>query len=138
MSGSWYRFASEVAARVALPRSLRKLPSGDKLGGCAVEFFARSARDRPQDPPCLHCLEKLRSSTIGFAQGVGIGGGYSTMPLAIQLAHAGRKASSQAPWEGGQLIPEDQGGWQTVAPSAVPHGPTEPPPTLLDEAGLFT
>lgn len=61
---------------------------------------------------------------------------YAAMPLAIQLAHAGRKASSQAPWDGGQLIPEGQGGWQTVAPSAVPHDPKEPPPVALDEVDL--
>src|SRR3712207_1628831 len=39
---------------------------------------------------------------------------------AIQLAHAGRKASTRRPWEGrGAVAPED-GGWQVVAPSAVP------------------
>lgn len=61
---------------------------------------------------------------------------YSTMPLGIQLAHAGRKASSAAPWDGGALIPAQAGGWQTVAPSAIPHLPDEPPPVALDEAGL--
>lgn len=61
---------------------------------------------------------------------------YSAMPIAIQLAHAGRKASSAVPWEGGQLIPPDQGGWQTVAPSALPHAPGEAPPLALDKAGM--
>ncbi len=62
---------------------------------------------------------------------------YSEMPIGIQLAHAGRKASSAAPWDGGTLIrPGDPGGWQTVAPSAVPHGADEPPPQALDEDGL--
>jgi 2,4-dienoyl-CoA reductase-like NADH-dependent reductase (Old Yellow Enzyme family) len=37
----------------------------------------------------------------------------------IQIAHAGRKASSQVPWEGGKPIPLDQGGWTPVAPSAL-------------------
>jgi 2,4-dienoyl-CoA reductase-like NADH-dependent reductase (Old Yellow Enzyme family) len=58
------------------------------------------------------------------------------MPVAIQLAHAGRKASSHAPWNGGQLIPAAQGGWTPQAPSAIPHLPGEPPPAALDEAGL--
>jgi 2,4-dienoyl-CoA reductase-like NADH-dependent reductase (Old Yellow Enzyme family) len=40
----------------------------------------------------------------------------------IQLAHAGRKASAARPWEGGGHLPEDRGGWQTVAPSAVAFG----------------
>jgi 2,4-dienoyl-CoA reductase-like NADH-dependent reductase (Old Yellow Enzyme family) len=62
--------------------------------------------------------------------------GYSPMPIAIQLAHAGRKASSQVPWDGGQLIAPGAGGWQTVAPSAVAHGEGEAPPLALDLAGL--
>ena len=61
---------------------------------------------------------------------------HSRMPIAIQLAHAGRKASSQAPWDGGQLIAPDQGGWQTEAPSALPHGVDELPPDALDQSGL--
>src|SRR3978361_2157568 len=46
---------------------------------------------------------------------------HSTPAGAMQLAHAGRKASSARPWDGGQLIPQSDGGWQTVAPSALPH-----------------
>jgi 2,4-dienoyl-CoA reductase-like NADH-dependent reductase (Old Yellow Enzyme family) len=40
----------------------------------------------------------------------------------IQLAHAGRKASSAAPWEGGDFVDESAGGWQPIAPSAVAFG----------------
>lgn len=61
---------------------------------------------------------------------------HSAMPLAIQLGHAGRKASSHTPWDGGQLIAADQGGWATVAPSALAHGAGEAPPLALDAAGL--
>ncbi|OGB00070.1 MAG: oxidoreductase [Burkholderiales bacterium RIFCSPHIGHO2_12_FULL_69_20] len=61
---------------------------------------------------------------------------YSPMPLAIQLSHAGRKASSHAPWDGGQLIALTEGGWPTLAPSALPHAEGETPPEALDEAGL--
>ena len=61
---------------------------------------------------------------------------YSPIPIAIQLGHAGRKASSQRPWEGGQLIPPQHGGWETVAPSAVPQLAGERPPRALDAAGL--
>ncbi|MDB4967475.1 MAG: dehydrogenase [Myxococcales bacterium] len=41
----------------------------------------------------------------------------------IQLAHAGRKASTSRPWEGDRPLADDEGGWQTVAPSAVPFAP---------------
>jgi 2,4-dienoyl-CoA reductase-like NADH-dependent reductase (Old Yellow Enzyme family) len=53
------------------------------------------------------------------------------VPVCIQLAHAGRKASSAAPWEGGQLLDAAHGGWSTQGPSAVPHLPQETPPKEL-------
>jgi 2,4-dienoyl-CoA reductase-like NADH-dependent reductase (Old Yellow Enzyme family) len=61
---------------------------------------------------------------------------HSTAAVAMQLAHAGRKASSARPWEGGQLIAEEQDGWRPVAPSAVPHKEGEAAPVALDAAGL--
>lgn len=57
---------------------------------------------------------------------------YSPIAVAVQLAHAGRKGSSQSPWDGGAQIRSDQPlGWKTVAPSAVPHGKDEEPPAML-------
>ncbi len=61
---------------------------------------------------------------------------HSTIAVAMQLAHAGRKGSSHTPWDGGQLIPPSGGGWQTVAPSAVPQKEGEAAPTALDAAGM--
>jgi 2,4-dienoyl-CoA reductase-like NADH-dependent reductase (Old Yellow Enzyme family) len=61
---------------------------------------------------------------------------HSKAAIAVHLAHAGRKGSSHTPWDGGQQIPASQGGWQTVAPSALPHKEGETAPTALDEAGL--
>lgn len=61
---------------------------------------------------------------------------HSAMPIAIQLSHAGRKASSRTPWEGGQLIAPEDGGWETLAPSAIPHLSHEAPPHALDASGL--
>jgi len=61
---------------------------------------------------------------------------YSPIKLGIQLAHAGRKAASRAPWDGGDQLPPAEGGWVTCAPSAVPHLEGELPPEALDEAGL--
>lgn len=54
----------------------------------------------------------------------------------IQLAHAGRKASHSSPWTGGKVVPAEEGGWQTVAPSAVPFAEGEPSPEALDKAGI--
>ncbi|SEB01792.1 NADH:flavin oxidoreductase/NADH oxidase [Paraburkholderia sartisoli] len=61
---------------------------------------------------------------------------HSHVPVAMQLSHAGRKASSHVPWAGGQLIPVAGGGWLPHAPSALPHKAGEAPPLALDNAGL--
>jgi 2,4-dienoyl-CoA reductase-like NADH-dependent reductase (Old Yellow Enzyme family) len=55
----------------------------------------------------------------------------------IQLAHAGRKASTAPPWEGGAAVPPERGGWRPVAPSAEPFGPDSMVPDALDRDGLF-
>ena len=54
----------------------------------------------------------------------------------IQLAHAGRKASTLSPWKGEGAVPENQGGWQVLAPSAVPFADNYPKPEALDAAGI--
>jgi NADPH2 dehydrogenase len=46
-----------------------------------------------------------------------------TAKLGIQLAHAGRKASAQLPWQGGQALAAGADPWPTIAPSAIPFGP---------------
>ena len=62
---------------------------------------------------------------------------FSNIPVAIQLAHAGRKASTAKPWDGGgQIALGDANGWQTLAPSAIPFLDTENAPLALDDAGL--
>lgn len=59
-----------------------------------------------------------------------------TTPVFIQLAHAGRKASSATPWHGGQLLRVDQGGWEALAPSAIPQLEGERLPHELSQAEL--
>lgn len=62
---------------------------------------------------------------------------WSDMPIAIQLAHAGRKASTDLPWKDGkQIAPDCEHGWQTEAPSAMPFREGENPPVVLDAEGL--
>ena len=46
----------------------------------------------------------------------------SKNPIGVQLGHAGRKASSQVPWEGREWLREDQSPWRTVAPSPIAYG----------------
>ncbi|HEY9142808.1 MAG TPA: NADH:flavin oxidoreductase/NADH oxidase [Arenimonas sp.] len=57
---------------------------------------------------------------------------WSKMPIAIQLAHAGRKASTDLPWcGGGQLAPGHAHGWQTVSPSALPFRDGDQAPSAM-------
>jgi 2,4-dienoyl-CoA reductase-like NADH-dependent reductase (Old Yellow Enzyme family) len=62
---------------------------------------------------------------------------WSDMPIALQLGHAGRKASTEVPWKGGKQIPPDHpNGWQTAEPSAISHDDGEVAPVALDQEGL--
>jgi len=54
----------------------------------------------------------------------------------IQLAHAGRKGSCATPWNGNQKLEETNGGWNTVAPSAVSFLSNEKAPIALDKIGI--
>ncbi len=74
-------------------------------------------------------IEKLKQIT-GFLDSHGAIAG-------IQLAHAGRKASHQVPWEGGKQIPPDEeNGWETLAPSPLAFAPGDQAPRELDQAGI--
>jgi 2,4-dienoyl-CoA reductase-like NADH-dependent reductase (Old Yellow Enzyme family) len=59
-----------------------------------------------------------------------------TAKLAIQLAHAGRKASSQRPWEGAKALTEAEDAWPTIGPSALPFGPGWHTPSAMTEADM--
>ena len=62
---------------------------------------------------------------------------WSPMPMGIQLAHAGRKASTQTPWKGGQCLPpEHPHGWPIVAPSAIAWDPDSSVPHALTETEI--
>ena len=54
----------------------------------------------------------------------------------VQLAHAGRKASTYRPWSGAGAVPASEGGWPVVGPSAVPFADNYPQPEALDAAGI--
>jgi 2,4-dienoyl-CoA reductase-like NADH-dependent reductase (Old Yellow Enzyme family) len=74
-----------------------------------------------QVAPLRRCTEFIRSR--GAVSG-------------MQLAHAGRKASTAPPWLGGGHVRPKDGGWQAVAPSAIPFHPGNPAPAALDHDGI--
>ena len=57
---------------------------------------------------------------------------------AIQIAHAGRKASREAPWYGGGAIAPGKGGWQVIGASAIPFDANSPTPEPMTEAMIAT
>ena len=62
---------------------------------------------------------------------------HAPIAVAVQLAHAGRKASSHVPWHGGlQIRLGEPGAWPAVSASALPQLPGEEPPAALDADGL--
>jgi 2,4-dienoyl-CoA reductase-like NADH-dependent reductase (Old Yellow Enzyme family) len=62
---------------------------------------------------------------------------WSDIPIAIQLAHAGRKASTEVPWKGGAQFPPDHPlGWQTVSASAMAFADGQVAPLALDRSAL--
>ena len=73
-------------------------------------------------------LEKLKQITSFIHQHDAVAG--------IQLAHAGRKASCAVPWKGGRQLDKGNGGWQTVAPSAIPFYPEDALPEALSKEGI--
>ena len=84
-----------------------------------------------------HCMglysdhnESSLSQVVNFCKEI------SDTPIALQLAHAGRKASSTRPWEGRKAILPADGGWQTVAPSAIPLHEEAPGPRELSSVEI--
>ena len=84
-------------------------------------------------PRCLglYCDENERTirHVIDFCRAYGV------VAIGTQLAHAGRKASTRPPLDGGGSLGMGEGGWQTVAPSALPYADWHTP-SELDQAGL--
>lgn len=63
---------------------------------------------------------------------------YGTSKLGIQLAHAGRKASTHRPWEGRHVLAADEGAWQTISSADNPHDGQWHTPESMDAAELAT
>jgi 2,4-dienoyl-CoA reductase-like NADH-dependent reductase (Old Yellow Enzyme family) len=106
------------------------------VGGAGLVFTEATAvvpegRISPQDLGLWkdeHIATLARITAFLHSQGAHAG---------IQLAHAGRKASTYRPWSGEGVIGPENGGWANVlAPSAIPFAPNYPQPQELDRAGI--
>jgi 2,4-dienoyl-CoA reductase-like NADH-dependent reductase (Old Yellow Enzyme family) len=74
--------------------------------------------------------EQAMKRTVDFVRSI------SPIRIGVQLAHAGRKASAERPWEGRGPLAPDRGAWNTVGPSAVPFAAGWHTPRALDRSGM--
>jgi 2,4-dienoyl-CoA reductase-like NADH-dependent reductase (Old Yellow Enzyme family) len=103
---------------------------GAGLVMCEASGVAPEGRISPQDAgiwSTQHALAWAPITAFIKAQGA--------IP-AMQLAHAGRKASTFAPWRGHGAVAEGAGGWQVVGPSELPFNETYPKPREMSRADL--
>ena len=99
-----------------------------------VEATAVEARGRIT-PRCLGLYSDENEAAV--ARVVGFCREHGNAKLGIQLAHAGRKASSHTPADGRHPLAEGEGAWETVAPSPIPSSSRRAAPRMLDDAGLM-
>src|SRR5436309_3821248 len=127
----------QYSAEEGLGNDWHLVPLGSRaVGGAALVVVEATAvtRDGRISPADLgiwsdeHVEPLARIARFVHAQGAVAG---------IQLAHAGRKASTAPPWQGGHPLPTPEaGGWPVVGASPLPFSPGGPVPAPLDEAGL--
>ncbi|MGH8031253.1 MAG: NADH:flavin oxidoreductase/NADH oxidase [Luteimonas sp.] len=126
----------QYSATDGLPDDWHLVHLGSRaVGGAAVVFTeacAVSAEGRisPQDAGIWN--DAQRDAWARIASFIAARGAIPAM----QLAHAGRKASSHAPWRGHGEVAVGEGGWPTLAPSALAYDETYPLPRMLDAVGI--
>jgi 2,4-dienoyl-CoA reductase-like NADH-dependent reductase (Old Yellow Enzyme family) len=105
------------------------------VGGAGLVFTEAAAvtpegRISPQDLGYWSDAHaEALAGIVSFVRGQGAA-------MGIQLAHAGRKASTRRPWEGGNGIPDEEGGWTPIAPSPLPFSDTYRVPREMTAADL--
>jgi 2,4-dienoyl-CoA reductase-like NADH-dependent reductase (Old Yellow Enzyme family) len=126
----------QYSSRDGLPSDWHLVHLGGLAQGGAGLVFTEAAAVLPEgriSPEDLGLWNEAQASALApiarfiAAQGAVPG---------IQLAHAGRKASTFAPWRGSGSVPAAAGGWTPVAPSALPFDPAWTVPAALDESGI--
>ena len=126
----------EYSAVDGLPADWHLVHLGSRaVGGAGLVFTEATAvspegRISPADTGLWNDAQQIAwSRIVDFIDAQGAVAG-------IQLAHAGRKASTDAPWRGGKPLAEGEGGWTAVAPSAIPFDVGYAAPAALDENGI--
>ena len=126
----------QYSSEDGFPNDWHRVHLGSRaVGGAAVVFTEATAvlaegRITPWDAGIWN--DAQAESWAGIAAFIERSGAIPGM----QLAHAGRKASTDVAWRRGGFLGPAEGGWEPVAPSALPFNPASPPPHALDVAGL--
>ncbi len=128
----------QYSSEDGLPNDWHRVHLGSRaIGGAALVFTEATAvssegRITPWDAGIWN--DAQAESWGGIATFIERSGAVPGM----QLAHAGRKASTDVPWRRGGRLDLADGGWEPRAPSAIPFDPAGPPPAELDAAGIRT
>ena len=126
----------QYSSEEGMPNSWHEVHLGSRaVGGASLVFTEATAvvRDGRISPRDTGIWNDAQAEAWGrIARLIEAGGAVPGM----QLAHAGRKAGTDAPWRGGGRLAIADGGWQPVAPSAIPVAEGEPAPTALAPMGI--
>lgn len=119
---AWTSPMCQYSSRDGMPNDWHLVHLGSFAKGGAGLVMTEATAVVPQGritPACAGIWSdeqgEAYARTVSFIRSQGAAAG-------MQLAHAGRKGSSQIPWRGHGSVPVDQGGWQTQAPSALQFG----------------
>lgn len=119
-----------------LPNNWHMVHLGSRaVGGAAMVIVEATAVEPQGRISPSDCGLWNDAQTEAFAPIVAFIAEQGAVP-AVQLAHAGRKASVLPPWQGGVAATADSGGWQPIAPSPFAFGPGSPQPREMDQADL--
>ncbi len=121
----------QYSAEGGLPGEWHRVHYGTRAVGGAAMVMVEATAVCPEGRISPYCTGLWSDAhTQAFQPVVDFIRAQGAIP-AIQIAHAGRKASTDAPWNGGQYLPVGAGGWQTVAPSALRFSPAHGTPHAL-------
>lgn len=122
----------EYSSTDGMPNDWHLVHLGARAVGGAGIICTEATHVSPEGritPHCLGLWNEAQAAALGrIAAFIGAQG---AVP-AIQLAHAGRKASVRRPWEGSTPLTPAEGGWEPLAPSALPFTPAHPMPRAMD------
>ena len=126
----------QYSAVDGVPNDWHLVHLGSRAVGGAGIVFSEATAVEARGRISAHCLGLWNDAQQEmFARMAAFISAQGAVP-AIQLAHAGRKASTVPPFAGGGQLPAGEGGWQPLAASPLPFNPADPPPLEMDSAML--